>query len=150
MGLEIARKWRPVAAWWSVMCLMAACGGGDGGTGPGGGEITGDYRLMGVNDAALPAPFTSNICPPAQFINGSMTLSANGTFQMAVSYVNEQNAPDGFQDHGRFQQHDDQLVFVSEAWGDQFEGELDGRVVVAHYDFCNDNQGADLDLAFAH
>jgi hypothetical protein len=82
--------------------------------------------------------------------SGGLRLSPNGTFQISVTYVNDQNAPDGFQDHGRYTQHGDELRFESEAWGDTFEGEADGGLVWTYYDFCNDNQGADLDLAFAH
>jgi hypothetical protein len=40
-----------VAAWSSLVCLAAACGGNDGGTGPGGGlPLQGRYLLVGAND----------------------------------------------------------------------------------------------------
>jgi hypothetical protein len=38
--------------------------------------------------------------------------------------------------------------FTSEAWGGQFEGEVDGGTVWLSWDFCGDTPGADLDLAF--
>ena len=154
MRLGVFRNWRPVAAW-SMVCLMAACGGGhDGGTGPGGGggggnDLAGDYSLISANDGALPATYTSNICDPALFTGGSLTLHSNGSFEMSVSYTNDDGGNDGFQDHGSYRRNGDQLQFESEAWGDEFEGELDGGLVWTYYDFCNDNQGADLDLAFA-
>lgn len=150
MRLDLFRRWRPVAAWWSVVCLMAACGGGsDAGTGPGGGDLTGDYQLISANDAALPALYTAQNCDPARFTGGSLTLHNNGTFEMDVSYVNAANGADGFQDHGSYRRQGDQLLFSSDAWGDQFEGELDGGLVWTYYDFCGGAPGADLDLAFA-
>lgn len=160
MGLDIIGKWRRIAAAWFVMCLVAACGGGggSGGTGPGGnggggggggGGLDGDYQLIGANNETLPTTVTSNVCAPALFTNGSLTLNANGTFDMAVSYTNDHGAPDGFQDHGRYRQNGADVQFTSEAWGDQFQAEFNGAVMITHYDFCSDNQGAELELDFA-
>ena len=150
MRIDVFRKWRPIAAAWSVMCLMAACGGGgDGGTGPGGGDLAGDYRLISANDGALPATFTAQNCDPAQFTGGSLTLNTDGTFEMDVSYIDDEGNATGFPDHGHYQRHGDQLMFSSEEWGDQFEGEVDGGLVWTYYDFCEHAPGPDLDLAFA-
>lgn len=38
---------------------------------------------------------------------------------------------------------------LTAGWGDQFEGEVAGGTVWFYYDFCNDNQGEDLDLAWS-
>jgi hypothetical protein len=159
MGLDIIGKWRRVAAAWSVVCLVAACGGGSGGTGPnggggggnggGGGEVAGDFQLIGANNQTVPTTVTSNVCAPARFTDGSLTLYTNGKFEMDVTYTNDQGATDGFQDHGRYQQNGNQFVFTSEAWGDQFQAEFNGAVMITHYDFCADNQGAELELDFA-
>jgi hypothetical protein len=156
MGLDIIGKWRRIAAAWSVLCLVAACGGGNGGTGPNGGGgggagggLEGDYQLIGANNETLPTAVTSNVCAPAMFTNGSLTLNANGTFEMDVSYTNDHGAPDGFQDHGRYRQNGTEVQFTSEAWGDQFQAEFNGAVMITHYDFCSDNQGAELELDFA-
>ena len=111
--------------------------------------LEGDYQLIGANNETLPTTVTSNICAPALFTNGSLTLNANGTFEMAVSYSNDHGAPDGFQDHGRYQQNGAEVLFTSEAWGDQFQAEFNGAVMITHYDFCSDNQGAELELDFA-
>ena len=110
--------------------------------------LEGDYQLIGANNETLPTTVTSNICAPALFTNGSLTLNANGTFEMAVSYSNDHGAPDGFQDHGRYQQNGAEVLFTSEAWGDQFQAEFNGAVMITHYDFCSDNQGAELELDF--
>ena len=152
MGLDTPRKGRLIAtATLLSMALIAACGG-DSGTGPngggGGGAIAGDYYLVKANDEDLPATFTSDVCPPAQFTGGGIRLGADGSYQMAIAYVNNEGAQDGFQDHGHYRRQGDQLQFTSEAWGDSFQGELDGGLVWADYDFCNDNQGADLWLGF--
>ena len=150
MGLDIIRKWRHVAAALSVMCLSAACGGDGGGTGPGGGsDLAGDYQLIGANNETLPAVVTSNVCPPALFTGGILTLNDNGTFEMSVNYTNAQNAPDGFQDHGRYRQRGNQLTFTSDAWGDEFTAEFNGAVMITQYDFCAANDGTELELDFA-
>jgi hypothetical protein len=36
---------------------------------------------------------------------------------MDVRYINDQGAPDGFQDHGQYQQNGPHVLFTSEAWG---------------------------------
>ena len=155
MGLDIIGKWRRIAAAGFVMCFVAACGGGgSGGTGPGGGggdggDVEADFQLIGANNQSVPTTVTSNVCAPALFTDGSLTLYANGTFEMDVSYTNDHGAPDGFQDHGRYQQNGANFVFTSEAWGDQFQAEFNGAVMITHYDFCSDNQGAELELDFA-
>ncbi|MGH7514929.1 MAG: hypothetical protein ACREOQ_18645, partial [Gemmatimonadales bacterium] len=117
--------------------------------GGGGGGLDGDYQLVGANNETLPTTVTSNICAPARFTSGSLTLNANGTFEMEVSYTNDQGAPDGFQDHGRYQANGADVQFTSEAWGDQFQAEFNGAVMITQYDFCADNQGAELELDFA-
>ena len=154
MGLDIIGKWRRITAAWSVLCLVAACGGGAAGPVLAGrwgrwrGGLEGDYQLVGANDETLPTTVTSNICAPVMFTGGSLTLNANGTFEMAVSYTNDHGAPDGFQDHGRYHQNGAEVQFTSEAWGDQFQAEFNGSVMITHYDFCSDNQGAELELDF--
>ena len=151
--LGIPRRWRPMATAWSLVFLAAACGGGkDGGTGPngpGGGELAGDYLLVGANDAAVPATVESNGCSPIQILSGGMTLGADGRWQMQFNWQNTNGEPKFTGDHGRYRLADVQLAFTSEAWGDQFEGEVDGGVVWLYYDFCGDTPGEDLDLAFS-
>jgi len=154
MGLDIIGKWRRSAAAWCVVCLVAACGGGGtgpngGGGGGSGGGLDGDYQLIGANNQAVPTTVTSNTCGPARFTGGWLTLNADGTFEMDVSYTNDQGAPDGFQDHGRYHQNGAHVQFTSEAWGDEFEAEFNGAVMITQYDFCSDNQGAELELDFA-
>jgi hypothetical protein len=156
MGLHIPRTGRLIATatLLSLSALTAACGGGDHGTGPNGGggggigDLAGDYYLAKANDQPLPAIFVSDVCAPAKFTGGGIRLGADGTFQMAIAYVNNEGTADGFQDHGTVRRQGDQLLFTSEAWGDTFEGELDEGLIWADYDFCNDNQGADLWLGF--
>ncbi len=145
--LELIRTWRryPVVA---ALVLAVACGGGDGGTGPGGGgALAGTYELVGINEDGLPEEEQVENCMPAVFTNGSMTLDEDGNFQLSVDYENMEG-PDGFQDHGGFQRDGGtDLSFDSEAWGDHFEGEVEGDLVVLYYDFCT-NGGADIDLVF--
>jgi hypothetical protein len=45
MWLGIFRRWRPVLAWWLLICLAAAWAGGKDGAGPDSGDqYAGDYR----------------------------------------------------------------------------------------------------------
>ncbi len=141
-----------MAAWMSLACLTAACGGGkDGPTGPGGGggDFAGDYLLVGANDDALPAVVTSNGCSAIQIVNGGLTLSADGQFQMQFNWQDVNGEAQFSGDHGRYRQEGDGLVFTSEAWGDQFEGGVDDGLLSVSWDFCGDTPGAELDLAFS-
>ena len=146
--LELQRMWRtlPVAA---GMLLAAACGGGDGngGNGPGGDALAGTYQLVGINEDGLPEEEQMENCGPARFTSGSMVLGEEGNFEFSIAYDDE-NGQDGFQDHGEFQRHGDtDLSFDSEAWGDHFEGEIEGDLVVLYHDFCTNGQ-ADIDFVF--
>jgi hypothetical protein len=144
---ELKRMWRtlPVSA---GLVLAVACGGdNDGGTGPGGGSLSGSYQLVGVDEDGLPEVIQVENCGPARFTSGSMTLDEDGNFELSIVYDDEEG-PDGFQDHGRFQrQGDTDLSFSSVAWGDQFAGEVDGDLVVLYYDFCA-NGVYDIDFVF--
>lgn len=143
-----------MAACMSLACLAAACGGGkDGGngpTGPGGGgnAIAGDYLLVGAEGNAVPVVINSPICGPSEIDNGGLTLGADGTYQLQFNWRNE-NGPQFVGDHGRYRVAGTGLQFQSEAWGDQFEGGVDGGTVWLTFDFCSDNQGPELDLAFS-
>jgi hypothetical protein len=151
--LGIIRKWRPVAVWLTLTCLAAACGGGnDGGTGPGGGggggDLAGDYLLVAADDNAVPAVVNSPVCGQSQVLSGGMTLYTDGTWQLQFNWQDDNGVPDFVADHGRYKETNNGLQFTSDAWGDQFDGQLDGGLIWVHYDFCNDNQGPDLYLGF--
>lgn len=149
--LGISRRWRPVAACVSLAFLAAACGGGhDGGTGPNGGngQVAGDYLLVGAGGNAVPTVINSPVCGPSEIDNGGLTLSADGTYQMQFNWRDE-NGAQFAGDHGRYHVGGNGLQFTSEAWGDQFEGGTDGGTVWLTWDFCADNQGPELDLAFS-
>jgi hypothetical protein len=137
---------------WSVslVCLAAACGG-DGATGPGGGGgggVAGTYELVGANGSGLPALVRSQACGDSQMLDGNLRLTADGRFEMRFDRL-EETGPDWTGDNGTYQQADDELRFSSEAWGDQFEGEIDDGVLILYYDLCNDGLGAELELAFS-
>ena len=152
MWLGIIRKWRPVLAWWSLICLAAACGGGKDGTGPngGGGQYAGDYQLAGANDEEVPAVVTSDACAPARIINGGLSLSRNGQWQMQFDWENNDGEPKSLGDRGHWEEEIDGWVrFYSEQWGDSFEGELDEELMWIDYDFCTNDPPGDLELAFS-
>ena len=67
--LGMIRNWRPMAAWWTLVCLAAACGGGkDGGS-------TGPWRRRGRCRGRLPArgaTAAGHGARPVQILNGGM------------------------------------------------------------------------------
>jgi hypothetical protein len=148
---------RLVVAIAAVTCLAAACGGGkDGPAGPGGdgngggnGAVAGDYLLVGAGGNAVPAIINSPICGQSQIFNGSLTLGADGNYEMRFNWQDDEGQ-DYAADHGRYQVQGTRLEFTSEAWDDQFEGQVAGGLVQLTWDFCNDNQGPELELTFAN
>jgi hypothetical protein len=147
-------RWLGLTGKLALVCLAAACGGGDdnGPAGPGGGGgggVAGTYELVGANGAALPAVVHSAACGPSQMLHGNLRLSANGSFEMRFDWIEQNGEPDWTGDHGSYQQAGEDLWFSSEAWGDQFEGEIDDGVLYLYYDLCSDGLGAELELAFA-
>ena len=144
---------RLMAACVSLVCLAAACGGGkDGPTGPGGGgngQVAGDYLLVGAGGNAVPAVINSPVCGQNEIDNGGLTLGADGSYQMQFNWRDE-HGPNYSSDHGRYQVQGNRLQFSSEAWGDQFEGQVGGGLLELTWDFCADNQGPELQLTFTN
>ena len=144
---------RLTAACVSLVCLAAACGGGKGGpTGPGGGgngEVAGDYLLVGAGGDAVPAVVNSPVCGQNEIDNGGLTLGADGSYQMRFNWQDE-NGPNNAADHGRYRLQVNQLQFTSEAWDDEFEGQVAGGLLDLTWDFCFDNQGPELELTFTN
>jgi hypothetical protein len=153
MWLGIIRTWRPVLAWWAVVCLAAACGGGKDGTGPNGGgsgQYAGEYLLAGANDEAVPTVVVSNACAPATIVKGGMTVNRNGEWQMQFNWEDLDGAPKVLTDQGHWEEEIDGWVrFYSATWGDSFEGELDQGLMWIDYDFCSNDPPGDLELAFS-
>ncbi len=76
--------------------------------------------------------------------SGSLTLDGD-SFEMRIETDDEDQNWLG--DHGSFERDGNDLHFWSEAWGDEFEGEVEGSLVVLYYDYCA-NGVADVDLVF--
>ena len=144
---------RLMAACVSLVCLAAACGGGkDGGaTGPGNGgndQVAGDYLLVGAGNA-VPTVVNSPVCGQNEIQNGGLTLGEDGSYQMQFNWQDE-NGPNYSSDHGRYRLQGNRLQFSSDAWGDQFEGQVGGGLLELTWDFCSDNQGPELQLTFTN
>ncbi len=124
--------------------VLTGCGGSDGGTGPGGG-IGGQYDLVGINEDGLPESEAIEDCSETLFYSGS--LSMNGShWEMRVDWEDD-DGENWTGDNGSFERDGNNLYFRSEAWGGDFEGEVEGSLVVLYYDFCS-NGVADVDLVF--
>lgn len=143
---------RLMAACVSLACLAAACGGGKSApTGPGGGgndEVAGDYLLVGAGGNAVPTIVNNPVCGQNEIDNGGLTLGQDGTYQLQFNWKDD-NGASYSADHGRYRLQGNHLQFTSEAWGDQFEGQVAGGLLQLTWDFCNDNQGPELELTFA-
>ncbi len=112
MWLGIVRRWWPVLAWWSLISLVAACGGGKDGTGPNGstGQYAGDYILAGADDEAMPTVVTSDACAPARIVNGGLTVSRNGEWQMQFNWEDNDGEPKSVGDQGHWEEEIDGWV----------------------------------------
>jgi len=137
---SIPPRWRPVAAWWSLVVLAEAYGGGKGGagTGPdgGGGDVVGNSALVGADDNGLPAGVESDGCSPIQVLNGGMSLNTDGQTRFTS-------------DHDHYRKTNIGLQFSSEARGDQFQGQAEGDPVSVHRDLCGDTPGVEVGLEFS-
>ena len=146
-------RWSGLTGKLALVCLAAACGGDDNngpaGPGGGGGGVAGTYQLVGANGAALPAVVHSAACGPSQVMQGYLKLGADSRFEMRFDWIEADGQPDWVGDRGSYQRDGEDLWFSSEAWGDEFEGEMDDGVVFLYYDLCSDGLGAELELAFA-
>lgn len=143
---ELQRVWRTLPM--LAVVLAGACGGGDddGGTGPGGGPLAGTYEMVGVNEDGLPETEQMEDCTPTLFDSGSLSLGENGSWQFEVNVEDETGAWT-LGDGGEYQRDGADLMFASAQYGDQFEGEIEGDLVVLYYDFCANGE-ADIDLVF--
>lgn len=110
--------------------------------------LAGTYQLVGADGGRVPALVTSDICSPTHILQGNLRLGADGWYEMRFDWQNVGGAPDWTGDRGRYQHAGGDLLFSSEAWGDQFEGEIDDGVVYLYFDFCGDGRAGDLELAF--
>ena len=129
---------------------LAACGGGGGGgTAPNGdlGEIAGDYALAMADSVRVPVTILFDHCEDVQFRTGGMSLDEDGTWRMAVTFLEADGSEENAEDEGRFARTGNRLAFQSEVYGDQFKGELDGPLVHVYYDWCGEGH-ADMDLTF--
>jgi len=151
--IERLGRTRRMAAWVSLACLAAACGGGkDGPTGPGGGgngAVAGDYVLIGAGGNVVPTVINNPVCGQTEIQDGTMTLGADGTYQMRFNWQDENGSNDAA-DHGTYRLHGSQLHFTSEAWDDEFDGQVAGGLLDLKWDFCFDNQGPELELTFTN
>ncbi len=145
-GVRIRQVARVAAA--GALLLSAGCGGDGGSTDPGGGGggPTGTYLLVGINNTAVPAVAQMEHCTPSAFTGGSLILSAGGGWSFGIELEDETGAH-VLRDRGRFEREGDELAFVSEQFGDQFEGEVEDGLVVLYYDFCANGE-ADIDFVF--
>jgi hypothetical protein len=146
--LELEHAWRPAAV--LLVAALAACGGG-GGTGPNGdfGQIAGDYNLVMVDSVAAPVTILFDHCDQVRFRTGGMRLGEDGTWEIVLRLDDANGNQLDMEDHGQFARAGNRLSFKSDAFGDQFKGELDATLVHLYYDWCGEGH-ADVDLTFTN
>lgn len=144
-GFGVRRLGRVAAV--GLALISGACGGEGGATGPGGGDgVAGTYVLVGINDMAVPAVAQMEHCTPSAFYGGSVVLAAGGNWQMAIE-LEDETGQHVLHDHGRYQRDGDDLEFISNQYGDRFEGEVGPDAVALYYDFCSNGEH-DIDFIF--
>ena len=89
------------------------------------------------------------MCGQSEIQDGTLTLGMDGTYQMRFNWQDENGSNDAA-DHGTYRLHGSQLHFTSEAWDDEFDGQVAGGLLDLKWDFCFDNQGPELELTFTN
>jgi hypothetical protein len=145
----LKREWRFVAAWWAAVVLAAAHDGHADAGGPAdSGSLAGTYRLVGVDEDGVPAVAQMENCTPSRFNGGAMSLTAAGTWRLAIDW-NDEHGSHVLRDSGWVRQIRDDLAFDSERYRDGFRGTVRGAVVLLRYGFCGRGPG-DVTFAFTH
>jgi len=82
--------------------------------------------------------------------DGPTGPGGGGSGEVAGDYWRDQNGANYSSDHGRYRLQGNRLQFTSRRGGDQFEGQVGGGLLELTWDFCNDNQGPELQLTFSN
>jgi hypothetical protein len=134
----------------SVLLLAAACGGGNTQPGGGGGmegSLPGTHQLIGVNDEALPVLTEPEDCTQTRFSSGKIKLTADGSWDIAVNWSDE-NGSFQLQDGGDFEQDADTHLLFHSVGGDVYGGIVYDDAIVLTFDFCHNGQ-PETDFVFA-
>lgn len=143
-GFDLERAWRYSVV--GALLVAGACGGHDN-TGPGGGGSTaGSYDLASTNGNDVPTIEQAEGCTPSRFDGGTMTLTADGDWQLRVEFDDE-TGNHVLADHGQYTQDGTELQFESGQDGSTAFGDIEDGWVVIHYDFCFNGE-ADTDFEF--
>ena len=153
--LGIIRKWPPRAAWFTLACLAAACGGGKDGsgpTGPGGGNGGGDshqLELVALGFAGLPADAQLEDCSLTRFYSGTLQLNTRtGSWQINLQ-AHDESGDFGYEDDGQMETDGSNTVwFNSAVSGSTYQGTAGGGEIKIMYDWCYDGV-PDVQLVFA-
>jgi hypothetical protein len=144
-----AKRCLSILAAGSALMLAAACGGGDKGpTGPGGdNNIAGNYDLVALGGAGLPADVEPEDCTVTRFYSGGLQLKANGTWQLGLQFSDENYGNSGYEDDGQFEQDGRTVWLKSAVSGSRYHATIEGDQVNVMYDWCYDGV-PDVELTF--
>ncbi len=139
--LELKRGWWLVSI--GSALLLAACGGGDGHTGPDGGgmdgSLSGTHQLIGVNRQAVPVVIEPEDCTQTRFSGGKLVLTGDGSWDIFVDWSDE-NGNFQLQDGGDWEQEDDGHLLFHSVGGDLYGGIVYDDAIVVTFDFCHNGQ----------
>lgn len=151
MEKHTLRTWCRLAAAAVSLAGLAACGGGaSGGTAPNDDvqDVVGHYQLVMTDDATVPVNILFDHCDDIQVRTGELQLNDDGTWRMLIRHLDAEGNEQDADDEGQFSRSGNRLLFQSEAFGDQFKGELKAPLVHLYYDWCGEGS-ADVDFEFS-
>ncbi len=130
---------------WPTLLLLAACGGDQRPSGPGGG-VAQSYELVSLGRMGLPADAQLEDCMTTRFYGGRLEMTDDWSWRIRLQ-VHDANGDWPYLDEGEMDEDGAGMVFISDYSGAVYQGTVDGSAVEIMYDWCF-NGVPDVQLVF--